>query len=81
MERNKPYKLGTIITLKDGNIYRTSRLATFSCYDCVDFYGGSDNCPCARKVFVKSAFASPYTNRAACRQLYGEFMYPKLIKK
>ena len=80
MERKKPYKPGTIVTLKDGNRYRTTRAKTLACTECVNFYGDSTNTPCVKNAFIKFAWPPLAANIDTCCRLYGGSMYPKLIK-
>lgn len=82
MKRTKSYKPGTIVTLKDGNVYRTTHAkTTLACTECVAFYGCSSNCPCYKQALIKFAFPPIAANMTICCELYGESMYPKMITK
>lgn len=75
------YRPGTLVTLKDGNVYRTSKSCVCVCDKCRALY--SRFCkfpPCSglnrTPVFSSILFSK---NKRECLRLYGEYQFPKLL--
>ena len=75
------YKPGTLVTLKDGNVYRTSKKCIDVCNKCRSFYGHFCKfAPCSglNKIPIFSSHSS-FRNREECGHLYGGYQFPKLV--
>lgn len=76
------YRPGTLVTLKDGNVYRTSKKQIYVCNNCKIFY--IRHCkfpPCSHLNVPPYAFGliSLRMNQAECARLYGRHQFPKLV--
>lgn len=76
------YKPGTLVTLHDGNVYRTSRKTVCVCACCVDYYAKHNlSKPCS--VFGNGP--RPFGNKAwllnkeKCEEMYGQYQFPKQL--
>lgn len=75
------YKPGTSITLKDGNIYRTSEKVQYACNACFNFYAkGYLRCPCSMfyngRPFGEGTLQE---KKKECVTMYGTHQFPKLV--
>lgn len=87
MKKEKNYKPGQIVTLKDGKIYRASKktitcslVESEACVSCKEYYRSLNlNAPC-KETGEKSPFGKKYyyENVYMCNDLFG-YLFPKLI--
>lgn len=76
------YKPGTLITLRDGKIYRTSKKTVCVCECCIDYYNRLGlRKPCSIIGKSPRPFGEEWwlINNEKCTEMYGEYQYPKLI--
>lgn len=76
------YKPGTLVTLKDRNVYRTSKKQICVCENCRIFYFRYCKFPpCSGLNVLPNAFGfnSNRINRTECARLYGQHQFPKLL--
>ena len=80
------YRPGTLVTLKDGNVYRTSKKCVCVCDKCRQFY--IFTCENFHYVPCSSLNTDPpfgpigglfVSNRRICEELYGPYQFPKLL--
>lgn len=85
------YRPGTLVTLKDGKVYRTSKDVYTACEMCREFYKHLCKFPPCSPLYLHNPFrvSKYYTERylnyrrhgtAECRRLYGKKRFPKLVE-
>ena len=75
------YKPGTLVTLKDGRIYRTSKKMAFSGNKCMNFYAAKyELTPCSMQ-YTGNPFGMNdiKSNQDMCMKLFGMSRFPKLV--
>ena len=77
------YRPGTLITLKDGNVYRTSKKCICVCENCRTLYNRYCKfTPCSLLSINKPFGDIPKihnSNVRKCVELYGNHQFPKLV--
>lgn len=77
------YRPGTLVTLKDGNVYRTSKKCIGVCDKCRQFYIFTCKFPPCSSLNKVAPFGNIHeptsSNRRACAKLYGDRQFPKLL--
>ncbi len=65
------YKPGTLITLRDGNVYRTSKKTVCVCGRCIDYH--------KKHNLMKPCSIVRLFNNEKCAKMYGEFQFPQKV--
>lgn len=75
------YRPGTLVTLKDGRVYRTSKKMAWPCCKCMNFYASSYTpTPCSQTYSEQPfGYNTAWPNRKECAKLYGNKQFPKLV--
>lgn len=76
------YRAGTLITLRDGKVYRTSKKTVCVCECCIDYYKKHNlRKPCSIFGDTPRPFSDEWwlLNNEKCAEMYGEYQFPKQV--